>query len=146
MIRICGANWKNPIRRMTKRRTNLQKLPPLTASRRHQASGLATPSGIAPVSTVAAGLETPDPLELWKISATPAQDEGGNRQLYSVLPEKQMNVCGLMGSKRGYDISGGVGASVPVLGDERGIKVRSYHTAILLTYPKPSPFSARQAV
>ena len=112
-------------------------------------SGLATPSGMASVvSTVAAGLETPDFLELWKTSAAPAQDEGGNRQLYSVLPEKQMNVRGIMGSKRGYDIdiSGVVGASVPVLGDECGTKVRSYHTTTLLTYPKLSPFSARQAV
>jgi splicing factor 3B subunit 2 len=77
------------------------------------------------VSTVAAGLETPDFLELRKTTAAPVRDEGGNRQLYSVLPEKQTSVRGLMGSERGYDISGVVAASVPVLGDERGTKVRS---------------------
>jgi len=77
------------------------------------------------VSTVAAGLETPDFLELRKTTAAPVRDEGGNRQLYSVLPEKQTSVRGLMGSERGYDISGVVAASVPVLGDERGTKVHS---------------------
>jgi splicing factor 3B subunit 2 len=110
-------------------------------------SGLATPSGMASVvSTVATGLETPDFLKLWKTSTAPVRDEGGNQQLYSVLPEKQMNVCSLMGSKRGYDISSIVGASMPVLGDECGTKVRSYHTTTLLTYSKLSPFSARQVV
>ena len=87
-------------------------------------SGLATPSGMASVvSTVAAGLETPDFLELRKTSTAPVRDEGGNRQLYSVLPEKQTGVRGLMGSERGYDVGGVVGASVPVLGEERGNKV-----------------------
>ncbi|KAI0270266.1 DUF382-domain-containing protein [Russula aff. rugulosa BPL654] len=86
-------------------------------------SGLATPSGMASVvSTVAAGLETPDFLELRKTSTAPVRDEGGNRQLYSVLPEKQTGVRGLMGSERGYDVGGVVGASVPVLGEERGNK------------------------
>ncbi|KAH9989984.1 hypothetical protein BJV77DRAFT_645816 [Russula vinacea] len=87
-------------------------------------SGLATPSGMASVvSTVAAGLETPDFLELRKTSTASVRDDGGNRQLYSVLPEKQTSVRGLMGSERGYDISGVAGASVPVLGEERGNKV-----------------------
>jgi splicing factor 3B subunit 2 len=87
-------------------------------------SGLATPSGMASVvSTVAAGLETPDFLELRKTSTTTARDESGSRQLYSVLPEKQASVRGLMGSERGYDVSGVVGPSVPVLGEERGTKV-----------------------
>lgn len=75
------------------------------------------------VSTVAAGLETPDFLELRKTSTASVRDDGGNRQLYSVLPEKQTSVRGLMGSERGYDISGVAGASVPVLGEERGNKV-----------------------
>jgi splicing factor 3B subunit 2 len=85
------------------------------------------------VSTVAAGLETPDFLELRKTSSAPVRDEGGSRQLYSVLPEKQTSVRGLMGSERGYDISGVAGASVPVLGEERGNKVNEqspYHAKI----------------
>lgn len=86
-------------------------------------SGLATPSGMASVvSTVAAGLETPDFLELRKTTTAPARDESGSRQLYSVLPEKQASVRGLMGSERGYDVSGVSGASVPVLKEERGTK------------------------
>ncbi|KAH9048649.1 DUF382-domain-containing protein [Lactarius deliciosus] len=86
-------------------------------------SGLATPSGMASVvSTVAAGLETPDFLELRKTTTAPVRDETGSRQLYSVIPEKQTSVRGLMGSERGYDISGVSGASVPVLKEERGTK------------------------
>jgi splicing factor 3B subunit 2 len=108
-------------------------------------SGLATPSGMASVvSTVAAGLETPDFLELRKTSTAQARDEGGSRQLYSVLPEKQASVRGLMGSERGYDISGVVGASVPVLGEDRGTKVCSYLAMAPFTDPNLSPCSARQ--
>ena len=99
------------------------------------------------VATVAAGLETPDFLELRKTSTAPVRDEGGSRQLYSVLSEKQTSVRGLMGSERGYDISGVVGASVPVLGDERGTKVRVYYfqtrCPLILSYLRSS---ARQVV
>jgi len=86
-------------------------------------SGLATPSGMASVvSTVAAGLETPDFLELRKTSAAAVRDDSGSRQLYSVVPERQTSVRGFMGSERGYDVSGVVGAPVRVLGEERGTK------------------------
>lgn len=77
------------------------------------------------VSTVAGGLETPDFLELRKHSGR-AQSEAtdtGPRSLYQVVPEKQTSVRGLMGSERGYDVSGVSGAPIPVLGDERGTKV-----------------------
>ncbi|EIN06987.1 DUF382-domain-containing protein [Punctularia strigosozonata HHB-11173 SS5] len=90
-------------------------------------SGLETPSGMASVvSTVAGGLETPDFLELRK-NAGRAQSESndGPRSLYQVVPEKQTSVRGLMGSERGYDVSGVSGAAnanIPVLGDERGKK------------------------
>ncbi|THH12938.1 hypothetical protein EW146_g7231 [Bondarzewia mesenterica] len=91
-------------------------------------TGLETPSGmISVVSTVAGGLETPDFLELRKNAARPvseAPDTSGPRSLYQVLPEKQANVRGLMGSERGYDVSGVSGAPIPVLGDERGTKRR----------------------
>lgn len=88
-------------------------------------SGLETPSGMASVvSTVAGGLETPDFLELRK-NARPSADAGesGPRSLYQVVPEKQTNVRGLMGSERGYDVSALGGSAIPVLGDERGGKV-----------------------
>lgn len=92
-------------------------------------SGLATPSGLTSVvSTVAGGLETPDFLELRKTSRETAResDSGGPRSLYQVVPEKQTNVRGLMGSERGYDVAGLSGAqgAIPVLGEERGTKVR----------------------
>ena len=77
------------------------------------------------VSTVAGGLETPDFLELRK-NAGRQQSEAadtGPRSLYHVVPEKQTNIRGIMGSERGYDVSGLAGSSVPVLGDERGTKV-----------------------
>lgn len=92
-------------------------------------SGLETPSGLhSVVSTVPGGLETPDFLELRKgrdVSESPLP----NRSLYQVVPEKQTAVRGLMGSERGYDVTGlsnAPAANVPVLGDERGSKVRSF--------------------
>ena len=97
-------------------------------------SGLETPSGMASVvSTVAGGLETPDFLELRKGSrGQDREDEPrGPRSLYHVVPEKQTNVRGLMGSERGYDVSAvsGSGAHVPVLGEER-TKVRSLSRSV----------------
>ncbi|ETW86315.1 hypothetical protein HETIRDRAFT_380641 [Heterobasidion irregulare TC 32-1] len=89
-------------------------------------SGLETPSGMTSVvSTVAGGLETPDFLELRKNAPRPtsdAHDASGPRSLYQVVPERQTSVRGLMGSDRGYDVSGVSGAPIPVLGDERGTK------------------------
>lgn len=105
-------------------------------------SGMETPSGMASVvSTVAGGLETPDFLELRK-NAGRAQSEAvdsGPRSLYQVVPEKQTSVRGLMGSERGYDVSAvaNAGAAIPVLGDERGTKVRnrsSSHSDVAKTY------------
>lgn len=91
-------------------------------------SGLETPSGInSVVSTVAGGLETPDFLELRKTSGRASSEatDNGPRSLYQVVPEKQTAVRGLMGSERGYDVSAVSGAPIPVLGDERGTKVRA---------------------
>lgn len=95
-------------------------------------AGLETPSGsgmASVVSTIAGGLETPDFLELRKRrdgDETPlprAKDEP--RSLYQVINEKNTSVRGLMGSERGYDVSSISGGAVPVLGDERGTKVRA---------------------
>lgn len=89
-------------------------------------SGLVTPSGMSSVmSTVAGGMETPDFLELRKNAARPTSEgSGGARTLYQVVPEKQTSIRGLMGSDRGYELSGLAASTVPVLGDERGTKVR----------------------
>ena len=60
-------------------------------------------------------------VELRKNARAQSEDTGP-RSLYQVLPEKQTSVRGLMGSERGYDVSGVSGAPIPVLGDERGTK------------------------
>ena len=98
------------------------------------------------VSTVAGGLETPDFLELRKgrsVSDAIAASETGPRSLYQVVPEKQTSVRGLMGSERGYDVSGVTGAALPVLGDERGTKV-CFSPALLSFSFFMLLFSARQ--
>ncbi|KAJ7585791.1 hypothetical protein C8J56DRAFT_788387 [Mycena floridula] len=83
-------------------------------------SGVETPSGMASVvSSIAGGLETPDFIELRKRPTSSVDD--GPKSLYQVLPEKQTNVRGMMGSERGYDVSK-VAGGLPVLGDERGTK------------------------
>jgi splicing factor 3B subunit 2 len=89
------------------------------------------------VSTVAGGLETPDFLELRKGRGEPeaSSSSSGPRSLYQVVPERQTNVRGLMGSERGYDVSAvsSANGAIPVLGDERGSsKVRSYPSSTLL--------------
>lgn len=94
------------------------------------------------VSTVAGGLETPDFLELRKNSGGRAtsevverdRDREGPRSLYQVVPEKQTNVRGLMGSERGYDVSAVSGAPIPVLGDDRGTKVCTNFFCSVSTY------------
>ena len=98
-------------------------------------TGMETPSGMhSVVSTVPGGLETPDFLELRKNAARPEPADAGPRQLYHVVPEKQTSVRGLMGSERGYDVSSfGGGAQVPVLGEERGTKVRGSLCSLKMT-------------
>lgn len=92
-------------------------------------SGLVTPSGLNSVtSTVPGGLATPDFLQLRKdtraesdVSATPVP-----RDLYQVIPEKQVSSSGFMGSSTAYDISSinAPGQGARVLGqDDRGTKV-----------------------
>jgi splicing factor 3B subunit 2 len=95
-------------------------------------SGLETPSGMTSVvSTVAGGLETPDFLELRKERISDASESTGPKSLYHVVPEKQTSVRGLMGSERGYDMTAVSGPAIPVLGDERGTKVRLHSPCIV---------------
>ncbi|KAG6820037.1 hypothetical protein H0H93_006272 [Arthromyces matolae] len=96
---------------------------PVPADGLQTPSGMETPSGMASVvSTVAGGLETPDFLELRKGRTVQEAVESGPRSLYQVVPERQTSVRGLMGSERGYDVTGVSGAPLPVLGEERGTK------------------------
>lgn len=92
-------------------------------------SGLETPSGMTSVvSTVAGGLETPEFLDLRKSSGVrQISEDTGPKSLYQVVPERQTAIRGLMGSERGYDVTGLAAANVPVLGQEqRGSKVSLY--------------------
>jgi len=82
------------------------------------------------VSTVPGGLETPDFLQLRK-DAGPAESEVSAtpvpRELYQVIPERQTNSRGFMGSSTAYDVGslgGGPSGGPRVLGqDDRGTKV-----------------------
>lgn len=65
--------------------------------------GLVTPSGLASVSTVASGLETPDVIELRKEGGRRHEDKQ-QQQLYQVLPQVDKNISGLMGSQHAYDL------------------------------------------
>ena len=97
---------------------------------------MVTPSGIVSVSTVAGGLETPDFIELRKNTSGVREvgEPSGQRQLYQVVPERQTNIRGLMGSERGYDISAVSGAAnVEVLGQEGRGKVRRLYSFSNLT-------------
>ena len=79
-------------------------------------SGLVTPSG---VTSVPVGVETPDLIELRKKRIEDSMDQGGDTPaLYTVLPEKKVNVGSgtMMGSAHVYDVSGalaGTSAAVP---------------------------------
>ncbi|KAJ3210652.1 Splicing factor 3B subunit 2 [Dinochytrium kinnereticum] len=77
--------------------------------------GLATPSGL---SSVPAGLETPDFIELRK----DRRDEGP-KDLYTILPQKDVAVKGFMGSAHTYDLSG-VSAPVSAPSDSTPAKKR----------------------
>lgn len=100
-------------------------------------SGLETPGGMqSVVSTVAAGLETPDFMHLRKearsesdFSQTPVP-----RELYQVIPERQTSATGFMGSSTAYDVAAVASAVVAgpsVLGgDDRSKKVRIVYVVL----------------
>ncbi|KAJ1679304.1 hypothetical protein EV182_002322 [Spiromyces aspiralis] len=62
--------------------------------------GLVTPGGLA---SVPAGLETPDVIQLRKEKAPAPVEE--RRDLYQVIPERQAQIQGFMGSQYVYDLS-----------------------------------------
>ena len=68
-------------------------------------SGLITPSGL---TSIPAGMETPDMIELRKRkNIEEAMETGAEQQtLYTVLPEKRVNVgAAMMGSAHVYDMA-----------------------------------------
>ena len=68
-------------------------------------SGLVTPSGL---TSIPAGMETPDMIELRKRKNIEDAMESGSEQptLYTVLPEKRAGVGGMMmGTSHVYDLA-----------------------------------------
>lgn len=80
------------------------------ARAREDTSGVETPSTLDGISTINSGLETPDTIDLRKRTGgteTPDSVYGGQRELYQVIPERQMGLSGqLFGSDRGYALPG----------------------------------------
>ncbi len=85
------------------------------------------------MSTVPGGLETPDFIELRKNAPRAASEDvrgsgagsSANRELYTVVPERETTSRGFMGSSTAYDLSSvGKGSGPAVLGaEDRGTKV-----------------------
>ncbi|XP_064408037.1 splicing factor 3B subunit 2 [Latimeria chalumnae] len=75
-------------------------------------SGLITPGGF---SSVPAGMETPELIELRKKKIEEAMDGGETPQLFTVLPEKRTATVGgaMMGSTHIYDISAAMSRKGP---------------------------------
>ncbi|KAJ3279310.1 Splicing factor 3B subunit 2, partial [Borealophlyctis nickersoniae] len=71
---------------------------------------------------VPSGLETPEYIELRKDVRRGAVDEEP-KQLYTVLPQRDANVKGFMGSTHVYDVSaatsGGAAAAAPEIGTRK---------------------------
>lgn len=81
-----------------------QQQPDVTGFITPAESGMATPSGI---SSVPAGMETPDMIELRKKKIEDAMEGGETPDLYTVLPEKAAGMVGrsMMASSHVYDVS-----------------------------------------
>lgn len=92
------------------------------------AEGLATPSGL---TSVPAGMETPDTIELRKKKIESEMEDNETPVLYQVLPEKRTDRIGaaMMGSTHVYDMTavGGKAAATahrgiaPAIGDREGM-------------------------
>ncbi|XP_056158043.1 splicing factor 3B subunit 2 isoform X2 [Lampris incognitus] len=86
-------------------------------------SGLITPGGF---SSVPAGMETPELIELRKKKIEEAMDGNETPQLFTVLPERRTGSVGtaMMGSTHIYDISGAMaGRKVGGGQDSQGVEV-----------------------
>lgn len=84
------------------------------------AEGLITPSGI---TSIPAGLETPDTIELRKKKIENEMEGGDTPALYTILHEKRTEGLGtsMMGSTHVYDMTGAGGQAPPsVIAARRG--------------------------
>ncbi|XP_076064562.1 splicing factor 3b subunit 2 isoform X2 [Oratosquilla oratoria] len=85
-------------------------------------TGLVTPSGI---SSLPAGLETPDMIELRKKRLETEMEGGDTPALYTVLPEKRAEGVGraMMGSTHTYDLSAAAAGGTVSRGASQGVEV-----------------------
>ena len=88
-------------------------------------TGLVTPSGI---SSLPAGLETPDMIELRKKRMETEMEGGDTPALYTILPEKRAETMGraMMGSTHTYDLGAaavGAGAAGVARSAPQGVEV-----------------------
>jgi splicing factor 3B subunit 2 len=81
--------------------------------------GLVTPSGL---TSIPAGLETPEMIQLRKKKIEEAMEQGGDTPaLYTVLPEKTSTVgVAVMGSSHVYDLSAAVPGATKKAGGGSG--------------------------
>ncbi|XP_043254755.1 splicing factor 3B subunit 2 [Colletes gigas] len=86
------------------------------------AEGLITPSGI---TSIPAGLETPETIELRKKKIESEMEGGDTPALYTVLQERRTEGLGasMMGSTHVYDMTGAAGGQAPpsVIAARRGV-------------------------
>nr|CAG8494128.1 10588_t:CDS:10 [Entrophospora candida] len=76
--------------------------------RKFQATPATTTSSSAINASLASGLETPDFIELRKHQKP---DEEETKQLFTVIPQKEVPISGFMGSQHVYDISNTAGST-----------------------------------
>ncbi|XP_077598222.1 splicing factor 3B subunit 2 [Stigmatopora nigra] len=85
-------------------------------------SGLITPGGF---SSVPAGMETPELIELRKKKIEEAMDGNDTPQLFTVLPERRTGPVGaaMMASTHIYDMSAAMAGRKAGIGDTQGVEV-----------------------
>ncbi|XP_045613444.1 splicing factor 3B subunit 2 [Procambarus clarkii] len=85
-------------------------------------TGLVTPSGI---SSLPAGLETPDMIELRKKRMETEMEGGDTPALYTILPEKRTETMGraMMGSTHTYDIGAAAASGIASRSATQGVEV-----------------------
>ncbi|XP_057711493.1 splicing factor 3B subunit 2 [Corythoichthys intestinalis] len=85
-------------------------------------SGLITPGGF---SSVPAGMETPELIELRKKKIEEAMDGNETPQLFTVLPERRTGPVGaaMMASTHIYDMSAAMAGRKAGIGDTQGVEV-----------------------
>lgn len=93
------------------------------------AEGLITPSGF---SSIPAGMETPDMIELRKRKIEAEKEGGETPALYTILPEKKTERVGaaMMGSTHIYDLAAAIPASKQKMGGTTSVPPQGVEVAL----------------